>query len=368
MRYRVGDDFSIRLADHLYGSLLGDGNRLPRALQLALPKALGEGPEPGSPPLSVATPALFGARAADLSLAPPPAPTPTFSVANIKLAFFPPEPDRFVGRIQPMATANGVLAGHDGDTGVLFAAADPTGKTACALELAYRYQDRFQALAWHQAPTDEHHLAGALRQLAVDLERQLRGLAMVEALASRAALEEFLPRLTELLERHAILVVLDGIGSLLTSDGGWRDPWWERLITAMLGHDGLSRLVVSSRRLPASLPARLLAVPIPPLAPLEALLLARQLPQLGGLLRGRTNVPMSRAVPLLADALAAAQGLPGLVAAMDEHLPALDALEELSARVAELAPPATPGTAAPAAGREQYLALLREWTRGVGQP
>jgi hypothetical protein len=70
MRYRVGDDFSIRLADHLYESLLGDGNRLPRALQLALPTALEGGPEPGSPPLSVATPALFGARAADLSLAP----------------------------------------------------------------------------------------------------------------------------------------------------------------------------------------------------------------------------------------------------------------------------------------------------------
>jgi CHAT domain len=366
MRYRVGDDFSIRLADQLYESLLGDGNRLPRALQLALPTALEGGPEPGNPPLSVATPALFGARAANLSLAPPPAPTPTFSVANIKLAFFPPEPEQFVGRIQPMTTASGVLAGQDADVGVLFSGDRPTGKTACALELAYRYQDRFQGLAWHQAPTDDHHLAGALRQLAVDLERQLPGLAMVEALASRAALEAFLPRLTELLERHAILLVLDGIQALLTSDGGWRDPWWELLIGAMLNHHGLSRLVVSSRRLPARLPAGLLAVPIPPLTPLEALLLARQLPQLGGLLRGRGDTPMSRVVPLLADALAAAHGLPGLVATMDQQLPSLDTLDELPTKIAQLARPATPDPAA--GGREQYLALLREWTRGVDQP
>jgi CHAT domain len=366
MRYRVGDDFSIRLAQHLYDSLLGDENLLPRALQLALPKALGERPEPGSPPLSVATPALFGRRAVDLSLSPPAAPAPTFSVANTKMAFFPPEPDRFVGRIQPMTTASRVLAGHDGDTGVLFAADGPTGKTACALEVVYRYEDRFQALAWHQAPTDEGNLAGALRQLAIDLERQLRGFAMVDALASRAALDDFLPRLTELLERHAILVVLDGIGSLLTPDGRWRDPWWELLITAMLDHTGLSRLVVSSRRRPASLPARLLVVPVPPLAPLEALLLARQLPNLGGLLRGHTNVSMGGVVPLLADALAAAQGLPGVIAAIDRQFPARDTLEELPARVAELARPATPDAAAP--GREQYLALLQEWTRGVGQP
>jgi hypothetical protein len=189
---------------------------------------------------------------------------------------------------------------------------------------------------------------------------------MVEALASRAALEAFLPRLTELLERHAILVALDGIQALLTPDGGWRDSWWERLIGAMLNHTGLSRLVVSSRRLPAPLPPRLLDVPIPPLAPLEALLLARQLPNLGGLLRGRSDIPMSRTVPLLADALAAAQGLPGLVATIDEQLPSLDTLDELPTKIAQLARPATLDPAA--GGREQYLALLRDWTRGVGQP
>jgi hypothetical protein len=191
---------------------------------------------------------------------------------------------------------------------------------------------------------------------------------MVEALASRAALEAFLPRLTELLERHAILVVLDGIGSLLTPEGGWRDPWWERLMGTMLNHTGLSRLVVSSRRPPARLPPRLLAVPIPPLAPLEALLLARQLPRLGSLLRGRSDAPLRRAVPLLADALAATQGLPGLVAAIDEQLPALDALEELPTKVADLARSAGPADAARAASHDEYLGLLEEWTRGVGQP
>jgi hypothetical protein len=367
MRYLVGDDFSIALTDHLYDGLLGSGNALPRALQLALPKALAERPEPGNPPLSVATPALFGTRALDLSLDPPPAQAVDFGVGHLKMALFEPEPERFVGRVEPMTTASTVLAADAGYSGVLFCGPARAGKTACALELAYRYQDRYPGVAWHQAPTEPSNVAGSLGKLADDLHDQLPGFSMAGALASRAALDRFLPRLTELMEQQALLLVVDGIEALLTPDGRWKDDWWGRVVTALVDHQGLSRLVLSSRRLPAELPARLLAIAIPPLAPIEALLLARQLPRLGDLLRGRTDLPMGHAVPVLAETLAAAHGIPELVVEADRQLTSPAVLDELPAKVAALAQQRDLEAVAAASG-EEYLPLLQEWTRGVGQP
>jgi hypothetical protein len=53
------------------------------------------------------------------------------------------------------------------------------GSTACALELAYRYETgRFQWLVWHKAPDEGDDFAPALLRLALDLERQLPGFTM----------------------------------------------------------------------------------------------------------------------------------------------------------------------------------------------
>ena len=56
------------------------------------------------------------------------------------------------------------------------------------------------------------------------LEAQLPGLAMVQAVGDQTALARLLPRLAELLERRTILLILDSLESLLTSQGSWRDP------------------------------------------------------------------------------------------------------------------------------------------------
>ena len=56
------------------------------------------------------------------------------------------------------------------------------------------------------------------------LEAQLPGLAMVQAVEDQTALARLLPRLAELLERRTILLILDNLESLLTSQGSWRDP------------------------------------------------------------------------------------------------------------------------------------------------
>ena len=365
MRYRVSDDFAIGLAHHLYDNLFDKQNFLPRALQLALPEALEHWPEPGNPPLSVATPALFGQRGADLSLVPPAAES-SFALGGLKMSYFDREPELFVGRVEPMAAASRVLAPDDRFSGVLFHAPGPTGKTACAVELAYLYKDQFRRLVRHRAPTHHKEIAGSLVGLAESLETQLEqfGPAMKQAVRSRTELERFLPRLKELMEQHAILVFIDGIEELLTTDGNWRDDMWRLVIDALLDDNRASRLVLTSRRQPAKLHDRLRVIPVPPLSPEEALLLARQLPHLGDVLRGRTELPMERAATLLADTLVAAAGMPGLIHEADKQLTSPSVLDELPTRIAELARAA--GTYDGTTDRrEEYLRLVQEWTRGI---
>ncbi|MGH3853033.1 MAG: CHAT domain-containing protein [Pseudonocardiaceae bacterium] len=71
MRYPVIDDFAIGFADALYDRLFRQGQTLDRAVAAAVHAVIGPAPSSACPPLSVATPALFGASAAGLVLTPP---------------------------------------------------------------------------------------------------------------------------------------------------------------------------------------------------------------------------------------------------------------------------------------------------------
>jgi CHAT domain len=71
MRYPVIDDFVVEFADALYNRVFRHGQTLDRAVAAAVPAVLGLAPSSTRPPLSVATPALFGASAAGLVLTPP---------------------------------------------------------------------------------------------------------------------------------------------------------------------------------------------------------------------------------------------------------------------------------------------------------
>jgi tetratricopeptide (TPR) repeat protein len=294
MRYPVVDDFAITLDERLYAGLLGHDQELPRALQRALPAAAGQQPTPGAPALSVATPTLLGPLAASLQLRPPPG-TPNFNVGTQKMAYFPDEPAHFVGRAGPMARATAALAPENPRVGVVLHGMAGAGKTACALELAYRHEPSFGALVWWKAPEVDREIATSLRDLALALETQLPGLVMVPAVASVERLAAFLPQLTELLEQRAVLVVLDNLESLLTDQGGWRDPRWGQLVAALTDHRGESRVVLTSRVRPHGLDEdRLLVEPVHALSLDEALLLARELPHLGKLVRQDTTTPMER--------------------------------------------------------------------------
>ena len=125
------------------------------------------------------------------------------------------------------------------------------GKTACALETAYHQSrsHRFRHFIWHQAPKENEEIEGALVKLALDMERQLPGFKMAHLVDRAEEFRAWLPVLSKMLEQNSILIVLDNLENLLTSDGGWKDERWGWLVEALLNHDGLSRVILTSRKL-----------------------------------------------------------------------------------------------------------------------
>lgn len=241
MRYPVLDDFATELALTLYDRLLEKRQPLPQALQLALADALDPARDPFRPAFSRLTPLLFGARAADLRLQAPPR-TPSFVPPQTGLFAFPPTPERFVGRLIPMLHASQALAPESGKTGVLFYGMAGAGKTTCALELAYRYDPqnlpRFAAFIWHKAPDERHDIADALTRFALSVENRLSDFKLVGLIDNPQDFQsKALPRLRWLMENHAVLVVLDNLEGVLTSQGDWRDPRWGDLLNTLLNHN-----------------------------------------------------------------------------------------------------------------------------------
>lgn len=236
MRYAVEDEFAMNLARELYDRLFRQKQPLPQATRLALASIAGTkngGAAVGA--LSAAAPALFGPRAADLTLVPPPK-RPGINT-DTSLAYVPKQPDHFVGRVSAMTRASAALAVESSRSGVLFHGMAGAGKTSCAVELVYHHAavDRFQAFVWYSAPEQGKDIALALRDLTLALERQIPDLAMLQVIDRTDALRDWLPHLTEALENNAVLVVLDNLESLLTEAGGWRDEAaWGLLVEALL--------------------------------------------------------------------------------------------------------------------------------------
>jgi tetratricopeptide (TPR) repeat protein len=374
MRFPVIDDFAVALADSFYNLVLGKGQPVPRALALSLPKVAPVPPIPGAPALSVGTPALFGSRAMELSLIPPEGGPVVFAADRQKLAGFPPQPVRFVGRVGPMTRATTALAPHSGRVGVVFHGMAGGGKTACALELAYTHRESFPLLAWHAAPPEGHDITTALSDFALALERQLPGLKLAHLVTDIATLRDHLPGLTEVVAQNRVLSVLDNIESLLTDTGQWRDERWGLLVEALIAHRGLSRLVLTSRIRPAQLDDGMVVEPVHALSLRESVLLAREWPHLRSLV-DCTDLPAGltpeKAHDLAARTLAVVQGHPKLIELANGHAGDPAALQ---ARLDEADHTwLTQGTrldtflasGEAAASDRDYMAVLQGWTRAT---
>ncbi|MGH3929304.1 MAG: hypothetical protein ACRDTF_04935, partial [Pseudonocardiaceae bacterium] len=286
MRYPAVDEFTAGFAQALYNRVFRSTQPLDWAVAAAVPDAVGPAPSSARPAISVATPAIFGASAVELSLAPPVG-QPVLDSTEQAMVRFPVESPRFVGRFEEMAAASTAFAPASGRAAVVFHGMAGTGKTTCAVELAYRRLRAFVAFAFWSAPTDPDQFGDALRLLALALEEQLGdyGFAMVDKIATLERLESFLPTLSALLADLSLLLVLDNLETLLTPDGQWRDLRWAPLIGVLTGYVGPSRVILTSRVVPAGLNAdTVLVQPVHVLSRDESLLLVRELPTLRALL------------------------------------------------------------------------------------
>lgn len=370
MRYPVADGFAVALARELYPRLLGAGQPVGRAVALALPKAAGRRPTAAVPAASIGTPMLIGAGGAGLRVAPPPGRVVLDPYAE-RMAWFPPEPERFVGRTQALIEASTALAPESGRVGVLFVGMVGAGKSACALELAHQHRGRFGALAWWQAPDQPDEFGQALVSFAAAMEAQL-GIPMLQAVGSEAELRNFLPRLAAVLREEAVLLVLDNVDTLLSGNASWRDPMWGMLAESLFSHGGLSRVVLTSRVAPDGIDSGIVAVlPVHSLSAAESVLLVRELPHLGALLGDvptaeRTGAPSVTGRQLIRRVLNMAQGHPKLLELADAAAAEPGRLAEALA-AAEAADRDAPvmaffATGASALDGGQYLRLLTAWT------
>ena len=366
MRYAVEDEFASNFGHALYEQLFNKGNALPKAAWLALLHTAGR-----AGPLSAAAASLFGARAAELTLSPPEG--DGYEV-NTALAYVPEPGEYFVGRVAAMTKASAALALTSKKAGVLFHGMAGGGKTSCALELIHHHASvpRFQQFIWFAAPEPGKDIESALRDFALVMERDLPGLKMIQVVSNADEFAAWLPKLTKRLAQSAVLIAIDNVESLLSEQGQWLDPRWAELVRALLKPGGLSRLVMTSRRLPADLPGSVEVIAVHALARDEALLLAMEMPNLRRLLDGKAE-GMAKDVQrlLVRQVLRQAQGHPKL----------LDLAEQLAADAAKLQAEMGRFDAAnpvPAVELDAFLqggatkldvaafmASLHAWTRGI---
>jgi hypothetical protein len=153
-------------------------------------------------------------------------------------------------------------------------------------------------------------------------------LRLIHLVHDETALRQFLPSLKQLLEQESILVVLDNIESLLTADGQWRDSRWGALVSALINHNGYSRLVLTSRRRPSSLindpklKSRIVSESIHALSLNESVILAREWLNLGALLRGdASGINVDDGREMVRKLLEVVQGHPEMIK-LAEHLAA----------------------------------------------
>ena len=285
MRYSVVDDFAIDFSLSLFKALWEKHMALAEAVGWSVRQCAPVPPTPGAPALSAYTPVLLGPGALDLSLVPP---VPEAGHApGTKMAGFREERERFVGRVAVMTRAHAAMAKRSGQSGVLFHGMAGAGKSSCALELAYAQEANFAELVFFECPPEGAsgaEVSDALAKFAARLDSVL-GVALVDKAHDPARLAEALPRLTEVMEKRAVLVVLDNAESLLSSQGHWLDPAWGDLLGALAAHAGLGRLVITSRRPPEPPLAGLAVEAVHALSRDEAVLLVRRLPHLAGLLQ-----------------------------------------------------------------------------------
>ncbi|MDB5070255.1 MAG: hypothetical protein JWM87_1366 [Candidatus Eremiobacteraeota bacterium] len=193
-----------------------------------------------------------------------------------------------------MTDASGALAAQSPWAGVLFYGLPGGGKTACALELAYHFEQtgRFDTYVWY-APEDDDEPTVALRNFADCLDARCAAfpsdLKLAEIIERMDTDPGQVQRITECFRQMAALVFVDGVERLLTPAREWRDHRWSIVISAICASGGLSRLVLTSRARPRDFGVPLRVVQVNALTVEEELVLVDELPNLDRLARNTSD-------------------------------------------------------------------------------
>ena len=327
MRRPVIDSFAIDLSQELYRNLFESRASLPASLQIALRRIA----EQDVSPLSLTAPALYGASAAVLSLRPRErkgSGKVRLPRVERSLVSVPPEADCFVGRAGSLTRMSTAILGSKQDLGALLYGPAGVGATACATELTYRLRERFSTVVWYCVPRDTERVreGAALDEFAAlfDTKASTGEDPLSEVVRDRQRLDAELPALRLLFEKLPILVVLDDVDALFAPDKAWWDPRWQGLIDALTGHNGRSRVIMTSRRPLPAIAKRLWTERLGPLTLSEAALMFGELDTLASLLR---SGPVGR--KLTQTAFRYAQGHPGLLRIADRYASEPELLAQL---------------------------------------
>lgn len=344
MRYEVGDAYARELAVQFYRHLLADPGKhtADAALTLARADLLRDAAEAAR--LGVvnhATPLMFGQpgrppepapRRSDQMNRRGPRPQPLLPSRSREL-----DPrDDFTGRGRDLTRLNVAWFTPGGPAVALIQGLAGMGKTALAAEAVHLWHPRFDwVFAFQAKPTalqaDEFYRQMDFRLTMESATYRDRSAASPYSkiflepdpnLPPDMRYERMRRNLIEALNDEAVLLVLDNFETNLKdypgSDGyGCRDPEWDRLLDDLAAElpGGPSRLLITSRHLPAVLAGKETALwlPLGPLPLMEAALFVRSHPLLGRLIHeesGQTALlhrllNVSRCHPLIMNRLAA---------------------------------------------------------------
>jgi len=360
MRYAVGDDFARDLCRGFYTALLAERQPPVRALRTAR-NELARRPQAAYPTLSRVTPVFYGGAAGGRRFD-----LPRGRSAQCDQLVITPQPvpelrrtDYFVGRTDALRRLSREFLGQGADhTCAVLYGLGGLGKSSLASELLHLRHADFELVLTASA---KGHALGLEAWLREDLHSRLLtylpgyadrcnrqpGTAVwaprPEGLPIEAWRQQRLEALRTLLNTHRLLLAIDNFETNLATApeedrAGYAcpDPHWAAALRCLADElePGFSKLLVTSRRLPADLAAaeRCLQLAVGPLPEGEALLFLRTAPHFRALLYPEDEGQWEANMDLLARVLGVSRGHPYLLARL--HGLAADP-EDLAQRLAE---------------------------------